>query len=252
MACFGDGLDDLVSFDCRQHYLCSVCAKSSLEVQLGSGKLPKCPIPDCQGAMKPVLAERLLNPREFELYLMLNLRATKRYETCPHKGCGAGIVIDDAVSEAWEKSKSGQDARFQPGLATALRCPRCTKTFCMICFHAAHPRHTCEEARRKRPAQIGGGDAEGLDARGCPRCGTGICKANESDCDHMTCSHCKKEFCWSCSADRQVIYAHGNHHHFPSCRFYAAYDGPSEHKPQQCPECRRLERACKPPKVHKV
>jgi hypothetical protein len=60
----------------------------------------------------------------------------------------------------------------------------------------------------------------------------------------MTCVKCGHEFCWTCLADRQVIYAHGNHFHAKDCPFYFAYDGPPEFIPERCPRCRRTGKPC--------
>mmetsp|Transcript_83068 Transcript_83068/g.178054 ORF Transcript_83068/g.178054 Transcript_83068/m.178054 type:complete len:99 (+) Transcript_83068:368-664(+) len=63
----------------------------------------------------------------------------------------------------------------------------------------------------------------------------------------MTCPGCRHEFCWSCLCDRTVIYAHGNHFHAPTCRFYAAYAGKKEFIPKACRRCKQRGRACTPP-----
>ena len=55
----------------------------------------------------------------------------------------------------------------------------------------------------------------------CPQCSCRIEKA--SGCDHMTCTKCRHEFCWSCLADYAAIRRDGNHRHDSSCKHYAPY-----------------------------
>jgi len=84
-----------------------------------------------------------------------------------------------------------------------------------------------------------------LGLKRCPRCGNACQKEDEDSCDHMRCI-CGMEFCWTCLADRTVIFHHGNHYHFPDCRFYSAYKGPLEFK-TKCSACQQNGRPCKPP-----
>lgn len=87
-----------------------------------------------------------------------------------------------------------------------------------------------------------------LGVKACPRCRVACEKIDDDSCDHMTCSNCRFEFCWTCMADRRVILAHGNHYHRPSCKFYAAYNGPDaiEHLPNRCKRCAKRGVACRP------
>jgi hypothetical protein len=39
--------------------------------------------------------------------------------------------------------------------------------------------------------------------------------------------HTGHEFCWRCTADYELILRHGNHHHRPTCTYYAAWAGDS-------------------------
>jgi len=131
-----------------------------------------------------------------------------------------------------------------------VRCPDCQACFCIICTLPAHPDMSCEDARkvkkREEPQQISA-ELQDLPIKECPRCGVLCEKADDAACDHMTCYSCGKQFCWTCLEDREVIYAHGNHHHLPSCRFFFAYDGPLEYLPERCWVCKRDQRPCVPP-----
>jgi hypothetical protein len=52
----------------------------------------------------------------------------------------------------------------------------------------------------------------------CPSCTTSIEK--NKGCDHMTCRHCKHEFCWECLADWKQTLKGGNHYHQRLCKYY--------------------------------
>jgi len=80
----------------------------------------------------------------------------------------------------------------------------------------------------------------------CPRCMAIVEKMDHKSCDHMTCTQCRHEFCWTCLADRIPISAHGNHFHRPTCTFYAAYAGPLEYRPEQCRRCAHRGAPCVP------
>jgi len=247
--CFTEDLKDPVCFECGTHTFCRHCMRQHCQTCLGHGSVPICPMEGCKAEAGVELLTGLLPAHEFEKYLLVSLRVTKRYKTCPRPECGAPVYVEEKALAAAAAGKS-----FQPGLNTAVRCPECRKSFCMVCSQPAHPRYTCEQARR-RAAKRGQGQcqvqeilSDGLEIKACPRCGVSICKATNDDCDHMVCQECKKEFCWICFEDRDVVLAHGCHYHAPSCKHHAAYAGPLEFLPNQCRECKRTGKPCKPPR----
>lgn len=248
--CFADELEDALTFDCKAHIFCTECMRRHCQERISRGATPTCPAEGCKAEASVLILSTLLSTKEFELYVLSSLRETKRFQNCPTLGCGTAVYLE--VPRPKGGAASTAESTFEPGLATAVRCPECRKSFCLVCSQSAHPRYTCEEARYRRQKKLGGGSvlqeplAEGLDIKPCPRCGANICKAFDGDCDHMTCSQCSKEFCWSCFADREVIYHHGNHYHKAYCRFYAAYKGPLEFLPDKCRECKRTGQPCKP------
>lgn len=245
--CLTDEMADPVSFDCGTHVFCKDCMRRHCQERLKRGLLPDCPADGCKAEAGVESLSALLSAREFEEYLLVSLRATRRFRTCPRADCGTAVYIEEDATR-----QTNRGVAFEPGLASAVRCPQCKNSFCMVCAGAAHPKHTCEEARRKadkrgqRQLVLDGYLPQGLAVKPCPRCGASICKSSEDDCDHMTCSECKKEFCWTCFEDRDVILHHGNHYHTRSCRHYAAYDGPMEFLPNKCTECHRTGRPCRP------
>ena len=83
-------------------------------------------------------------------------------------------------------------------------------------------------------------------ARPCPYCLTLCVKIDDEDCDHVKCK-CGCEFCYSCSAKRSPIIAHGNHYHRQKCNAFFAYNGFDNSYSSECSECKRLGKLCSPP-----
>lgn len=88
---------------------------------------------------------------------------------------------------------------------------------------------------------------EQVEVKRCPRCQEAFVKEGDDSCDHMRCSSCRWEFCWTCLADRNAILHHGCHHHDRHCKFYAPFDEPLRYL-EKCPSCRRGGRPCRPPR----
>jgi len=100
-----------------------------------------------------------------------------------------------------------------------------------------------------RPAHIPFKLGPGLIAKACPRCREVYEKEDDAQCDHMKCSNCELEFCWTCLSDRAVIEAHGNHYHTPRCKFWfpPPTKEPAVQFLERCSTCRKTRRPCKPP-----
>jgi len=228
---------ETVCFLCNMHFYCAVCATAYFKECLAQGKLPTCPDPGCAAQASARLARRLLRPEEFDQYLMVALRESKQVQACGV--CDTAVYIDDRFLGAHTKA--------------GIRCPGCRRCICVDCGLEFHPDCTCDVARKKHlDQQRRHADkqfeayAQALGLKSCPQCGSACEKMDDRSCDHMTCPKCSHEFCWSCMANRVVIYHHGNHYHNPNCKFYAAYNGPSEFV-SKCPCCQQRGRACSPP-----
>lgn len=233
----------LETFSCGVHAFCSDCVTQGARLAVRESRLPVCFHGDCKAGLDPLVAMRLLSEGDYERYLQLALWSNPHVEACPR--CRALLYSSSAAP------------------CGHARCPSCRHSFCTECRRPAHRGVDCEEAfelEQDRRAQATGAqdmadeeDAQGqlaLDCGGkcCPRCRAVIMKADEDSCDHMTCAQCRHEFCWSCLADRSVIYAHGCHHHRSSCRFFAPYAGPDEYLPERCTRCAVRGTACRAPR----
>mmetsp|Transcript_29252 Transcript_29252/g.51180 ORF Transcript_29252/g.51180 Transcript_29252/m.51180 type:complete len:328 (-) Transcript_29252:56-1039(-) len=216
-----------VSFSCKVHLVCQSCAAQYVQIGIADGAVKACPVPQCDGKVTPELAECLLNRQDFEKYLFWTIRDAAKLKTCPH--CSADLYLDTPRQTSTQK-----------------KCKNCGKMFCISCMCPWHPHATCEQAqeaaRKERERVL---DMSHLGVKKCPGCKTLVEKSDDG-CDHMICT-CGYEFCWSCLADRTVIYAHGNHYHHPACKFHFTYDGEPEFLPRSCKRCERRQRPCTPP-----
>lgn len=55
-------------------------------------------------------------------------------------------------------------------------------------------------------------------SKNCPKCNVPIEKNH--GCNHMTCRHCKHEFCWVCLVDYTLIRENGSRSHATHCEHY--------------------------------
>eukprot|EP00931_Biecheleriopsis_adriatica_P105617 TRINITY_DN80178_c0_g1_i2.p1 TRINITY_DN80178_c0_g1~~TRINITY_DN80178_c0_g1_i2.p1 ORF type:complete len:218 (+),score=19.28 TRINITY_DN80178_c0_g1_i2:51-704(+) len=151
----------------------------------------------------------------------------------------------------------GGPARQRPGLL-AVDCTRCRALFCAGCGELWTRYHNCEShallaTNDKFQARVEQYSSSYVNVvqplphfKICPGCACPLEKDDPDACDHMKCYNCRKEFCWTCMADRDVIKAHGNHYHDPSCRFYFEFDGIDEYK-RDCWKCRKYGFCCPRP-----
>jgi len=122
--------------------------------------------------------------------------------------------------------------------------------FCAKCENGPHPGLSCDEQldklNKEQAVQQGQHeawqDALTLGWKPCPRgCNYGGGYKAEEECDHVTCE-CGFEFCWDCGVDRQVLLAHDNRWHKPSCRYHTPIEEVAElpRFMQNCPECKKV------------
>mmetsp|Transcript_119105 Transcript_119105/g.362336 ORF Transcript_119105/g.362336 Transcript_119105/m.362336 type:complete len:478 (-) Transcript_119105:203-1636(-) len=267
---------------CGVHLFCADCAGRSARAELRQGLVPRCP--ECHVAVEPVAAQRILRVEDLERYYRLALWSNEGVAACPR--CREGLYADAGEDlSAAGRCQSGCcpacgyafciECRgpAHPDVADCdeaerLRLRRGRRHGAEICAGglAAAPATpmACRTAGRSGPPGTGRGaaapqlrpspeleDASGAPAlpgcKACPRCRAPVQKCDEASCDHMTCTQCRHEFCWSCLADRVAIFAHGNHFHRPSCPFHAPFHGPPEYLPERCRRCAHRGSACVPP-----
>jgi len=232
-----DSLQGFAAFACGSHFYCSPCLSRYLRERLSMGMIPRCPEEGCEAQATFALCQRLLEGVEWESYLLMILRKTKRLQECPV--CSSCLFIEPEAD----------------GGSSSATCSACRHRICRSCGQCWHASATCGETkerlqrRRRRAASRSFEELSAmLGLKRCPSCSSACEKSDPAACDHMTCVRCSFEFCWECSADRSVIIAHGNHYHLPGCRHYRPFaDAAPEYDPKACQRCRKRERPCTPP-----
>lgn len=108
-----------------------------------------------------------------------------------------------------------------PEFTQFVKCVTCGRNNCFTCKCAWHEGFTCEEhltlvALEEEKSR------EEIDkiTKTCPKCGERFAK--DDRCDHVVCTNCKFEFCWSCGADYRMIVENDNSFHKETCRFHTS------------------------------
>merc|ERR1719491_1665558 len=164
--------------DCFSNYL-------SFKSALGKPAL-KCPGMNCECHLKKAEV-KILAPvayADYEAAMMrYSLKKINNFRICPNADCSAGLVVDvDCKAEK-------------------ITCTACDFSFCPHCNDLPHPGMSCEDMRRQRHKERWGNakDFMANETKQCPHCLTWIEK--NGGCNHMTCHHCRGEFCWLCFGD---------------------------------------------------
>merc|ERR550539_1832701 len=169
--------------DCFSNYL-------SFKSALGKPAL-KCPGMNCECHLKKAEV-KILAPvayADYEAAMMrYSLKKVNNFRICPNADCSAGLVVDvDCKAEK-------------------ITCTACDFSFCPHCNDLPHPGMSCEDMRRQRHEERWGNakDFMANETKQCPHCLTWIEK--NGGCNHMTCHHCRGEFCWLCFGDWREHY----------------------------------------------
>jgi len=172
----------------RQHMPCMTCPEcfdSYLDHTSSLGKPTlKCPGYRCNAQLKEEYLETVA-PKALEHWRLavfrFEMKKCRNFKFCPNASCGEGFEIKVNCCEADEVS-----------------CPKCSESFCPKCNSVAHKGKTCEEVRVERHKETWGEMAEYMakPTKQCPFCLVWIEK--NDGCNHMTCTHCRGEFCWLC------------------------------------------------------
>jgi hypothetical protein len=194
--------------------VCSDCVKNHIESEVNTKGDLQVRCPTCRADVDVLMVKKFGRAKDFERYdkLILNkmLQSLHEFRWCKKADCGSGQLHD------------GGDAY------NVMRCFGCGTASCYTCDVPHHHGETCEDFQKRIAADAEHAATEAyLQSRTkrCPKCKKHIEKNN--GCDHMTCKleagGCGHEFCWRCLADYQTILTRGNHHHKPTCTYYAAY-----------------------------
>jgi len=165
-------------------HACKDCFENFLNFKQSLGKpMLRCPGMNCRCFLDKKRVEAAL-PNAFAEYkvamMRFSLKRVENYRTCPNADCASGIVLDSCCT------------------ANQVTCTVCDTSFCPKCNDEPHEGMTCEELQRKRHGERWGEAKDYMtnETKQCPYCLVWIEK--NGGCNHMTCHHCRGEFCWLC------------------------------------------------------
>ena len=211
------GIFNSVKFDCN-HRMCKNCARELIEFSIANAQVEipiKCPHfnNDCNGHFS------YLHEKAFELCNEENYRRWEYWEImkthisqddigyCPYPHCG--MPYDKSFLE---------DVNDNEEYKYRILCPECMSLFCAKCSNIWEPRHVCPDALEEMN-RCSDNESNNYIKNNCKTCPNPACNAivektqtaeqikherekglsgGTEDCHHMTCSKCKKDFCWTC------------------------------------------------------
>lgn len=190
--CFEEKGDNIEIFPC-QHKFCDFCLGQHISIFLNEESgLPRnaivCPGFRCSLELQDdnVLRHLGNNADLQSKYLRMITNAfvlsNVYMKWCPRSDCTNAVQINEGAME----SDSG------------VRCI-CRNWFCFQCKEPAHVPISCE--MYKKWTSVTSEEAQSMvwivqNTKKCPTCKVDIQK--NGGCQHMTCRHCRNEFCWIC------------------------------------------------------
>jgi len=199
--------------------ICNACVKESIMNIVNGGSFAAkssyqsiaCPTNNCKSHLNSKDIQVFLSAEEFGRWETLAseewAEAQPEFRWCSNATCGSGQLVD-----------GGEDAN------SFFTCYKCRAMTCIRHRVPMHKGVSCDEYEKTlatdERALV---DWKAKNTKACPKCNVPIEK--NGGCDHMNCKHCKHAFCWSCLAEFAPILRHGNHHHKPTCRFFAPWNG---------------------------
>ena len=178
------------------HRFCSSCWHDYLTSALANGRavvLTRCPAYQCNTLVHDETFRRLCTEAEYDRLLHFVLRSyvedNRSMRWCTHPGCQYALhALNHAV--------------------LSVSC-RAGHKFCFQCQEEWHEPCTCEQLvkwREKNTTESDNAHWIIANTKRCPQCSVRIEK--NQGCNHITCRHCKYEWCWVCNGDWKE---HGNH-----------------------------------------
>lgn len=195
--CCNDDLTpaDMLAMPC-EHEMCIECWQRQIKVKLEEGPsciLATCPQPKCNELVTEeevsIATPDLL--AKFEGYQLQNFVETNgKSRWCPGPGC-------DRIAAITAVNWSLADAD-----SIMATCDKCLTCFCLKCGNEPHAPLICvslEKWQEKCKNESETANWILANTKTCPKCRVRIEK--NQGCNHMTCQHCRYEFCWICSGD---------------------------------------------------
>ncbi|CAF1282224.1 unnamed protein product [Rotaria magnacalcarata] len=215
IADFGECFSAVCKHDRRQ--ICTGCVCKAVQSAIGDGFATDvhCPELNCNASFDFDTIQRLL----------VDFNTSSDRPKTAVKALGHRLAmgyVDKMKNFVWCANGCGSGCQLVDGEGPMFTCLNCERKTCAHHRIKWHSGLTCAQYDRKLI-----NDSEEQqnqkwlrdNAKKCPACHSFIQKNDR--CDHMTCSHCKYEFCWVCFADFKPIQDYGNHNHVRHCIHYA-------------------------------
>ncbi|KAI3389296.1 hypothetical protein SNEBB_003217 [Seison nebaliae] len=198
------------------HHLCCLeCLTFYLNFQLTKKiYLNVCPEHNCYelmsvGIMKEILSkkqESIGKKYERDIYEKLLTFALNTIRKCPTENCPNYFEVEESLSKS-------------------INCTLCKKNFCFKCGEEYHLPATCNKLKKWNDLFHTDQQTQSflqIKTKRCPSCQTNIEK--NGGCNHIRCSQCKTEFCWTCLKKWQT------HCHAYICSSFTAVDDEEQEK----------------------
>jgi len=162
------------------------CLASYIEVQAQENRFPMiCPMQDCGANLREADLRTVLNTEQRAVYDELALKAEiernpEKVAQCPGPDC------------TYYNLKQGSSKK--------LDCPKCKKTFCMICKEEYHGKNRCGEKKSDKEFKT---YLKKIQPKQCPKCKFWV--ERSTGCDHMFC-RCNTAFCYGCGNRRRFCW----------------------------------------------
>ena len=196
------------------HTFCTTCWRGYVESKVSEAVCqPKCMKAGCNCTIPPNSVKDLCEPAIYEnLLRFLMDQQVSMADTltfCPNPQCAKATDLLGMT------------------LCNTIKCSSCRHEFCGECREPSHAPATCTEKQTWEAftdEQVMQQRLFGKNVKTCPNCKV-VIEKNEG-CNHMTCRHCRHEFCWLCMKDWRT-----HPQTFYNCAAYREEDDPFLKKP---------------------
>lgn len=177
-----------------QHQFCNTCWTQHIKSQIEEAKVPvRCMVFGCKAKLSS--------------YDLPAIGMSADDVTC-YRGALSHLFVTASKTIGACKNPLGCDGMLQASKQygqTAVTCGKCMHSFCSDCEFPPHSPVSCLLMKRwhdmRGYVELSKEEMQALDlmysiTKPCPKCGVRIEK--NQGCPHMTCRHCRYEFCWEC------------------------------------------------------
>lgn len=193
-----------------EHGCCRLCMKRYVGSLVADGRVDsiRCPVREtCSSVVQPSEILRLTDRATFVKY--------ERFRQ---------MQGDPSLRQCFNCDTLCSPKRDEEGgIILEMKCHKCGAEFC---FHHsnAHAGESCEAYRQQMDEDEHYALSLDTETKPCPGCS--ILTDKISGCNHMTCSRCKKEWCWMCGDSIDDVSAHFSADNPKGCRQFTEQSTP--------------------------